>query len=96
MAEISEKTVNYIAKLARLKLDPAEAVSLQRSMQDIINYIEKLNELDTTGVEPFGHVQPVANHGRSDEVKPSLQIDDVLGNAPDRAGNFFRVPRIVE
>lgn len=96
MAEISSDEVGKIARLARLTLSDAETEAYRRSLGDILGYIEKLNALDTTGIEPLGHVLPLTNVMRADEVTPSLPVERALANAPDRAGDHFRVPRIIE
>lgn len=93
---ISVKDVEHIAELARLKLDEAEKVAYTAELSDILSYIEKLNELDTTHVEPTSHVIPMTNAFREDTPRPSLPVDDALSNAPDRKGNFYRVPKIIE
>jgi aspartyl-tRNA(Asn)/glutamyl-tRNA(Gln) amidotransferase subunit C len=65
-------------------------------LSKILAYIEKLNELDIAGVEPTSHVLDLVNVLREDEPRPSIALDEALLNAPDRADNFYRVPRIIE
>jgi len=65
-------------------------------LNDIMGFFEQLGELDTTDVEPTSHVIPMHNVFRADEVRPSLPTDDALENAPQRTGDTFRVPRVVE
>lgn len=96
MADITLATVRHIARLSRLRLTEEEAESYRRTLQDILSYIGKLEQLDTAGLEPLGHVLPLTNVDRADEVKPSLSAAAALAGAPDRSGDFFRVPRIVE
>ena len=85
-----------MARLARLELSEDEKEIMTRQLDSILGYIEKLNELDTSQVEPTSHVIPMLNVMREDEVRPSLSPEDALANAPDREDAFFRVPRIIE
>ena len=94
-----EKTkidVQYVAKLARIKLTEKELSQFSVQLSGILSYIEQLNTLDTKDVEPTSHVLPLKNVYREDVVKPSLPVDKVLRNAPDAADGFFRVPKIIE
>jgi aspartyl-tRNA(Asn)/glutamyl-tRNA(Gln) amidotransferase subunit C len=93
---IERKDVEHVARLARLALADAEIERMREQLNGILAYIEKLNELDTEGVEPTAHAVPLLNVMRDDEVGPCLPRDEALANAPDRAGEFFRVPRIIE
>jgi aspartyl-tRNA(Asn)/glutamyl-tRNA(Gln) amidotransferase subunit C len=93
---ISEGDVEHIARLARLELDPEERRRYTEQLSDILNYIDELNELDTSSVEPTSHVIPIKNVMRDDLPQPSLPLDEALGNAPQRKGNFYRVPRIID
>lgn len=88
--------VNYVAHLARLKLSPEEAQKLGAQLGDILGYIEKLKQVDVSGVEPTAHPFTLVNVTRADEARPSLPHDDALRNAPQRAGGLFVVPKIVE
>jgi aspartyl-tRNA(Asn)/glutamyl-tRNA(Gln) amidotransferase subunit C len=94
--KITRKEVEYVAHLARLKLSEEDAENFTTRLDQILNYFEKLKELDTTGVEPTSHSMPMVNAFREDEVMPSLSIDEALANAPDKEGNFFKVPKIIE
>ena len=93
---LSHEEVEHIALLSRLKLSDEERERMTTQLNDIMAFFEQLGELDTTDVEPTSHVIPMSNVLRADEVKPSLPADDVLANAPERAGDTFRVPRVVE
>lgn len=93
---ISSKEVEHIAMLARLKLTEEEKELFSEQLSKILDYIEKLNELDTEDVEPTSHVIPLRNVFREDRTAQSLSVDDALKNAPDRAGSFYRVPKIIE
>ncbi|MCD5397907.1 Asp-tRNA(Asn)/Glu-tRNA(Gln) amidotransferase subunit GatC [candidate division NPL-UPA2 bacterium] len=94
--KISKKEVEHVAKLARLRLTDEEKNKFGKQLSRILEYVEKLNELDTEKVEPTSHVVSLPNVLREDEVKPSLPVEDVLSNAPDKKGNYFKVPRIIE
>jgi aspartyl-tRNA(Asn)/glutamyl-tRNA(Gln) amidotransferase subunit C len=93
---ITQEDVEHVAELARLELTAAEKEQFITQLNHILAYFEKLNELDTTGVEPTSHVMPMSNVFREDEVRPSLARDKVLQNAPEASHFFFKVPRIIE
>jgi aspartyl-tRNA(Asn)/glutamyl-tRNA(Gln) amidotransferase subunit C len=88
--------VKYVAHLARLQLSSDEEKKLSAQLGHILGYIEKLNELDVTGVEPTAHAVPMVNVTRPDKIQPSLPHDEALRNAPARANGLFMVPKIVE
>ncbi|MBT9131808.1 Asp-tRNA(Asn)/Glu-tRNA(Gln) amidotransferase subunit GatC [candidate division NPL-UPA2 bacterium Unc8] len=94
--KIEKKEVEHIARLARLKLNEEEKERFGRQLGQILKYIEKLNELNTEGVEPALHIVPLQNIMRKDEVKDSLPVKDALANAPATKGKYFKVPRIIE
>jgi aspartyl-tRNA(Asn)/glutamyl-tRNA(Gln) amidotransferase subunit C len=94
--KISREEVNYVAKLARLELTEAEKDMFTGQMDAILAYVDKLNELDTTGIIPTSHAVPMENAFREDEVAPSIGADNALLNAPDRSDSFFRVPQVIE
>jgi aspartyl-tRNA(Asn)/glutamyl-tRNA(Gln) amidotransferase subunit C len=98
MAEpkITMKEVDHVARLARLALSDVEKERMRRELDGILSYIDKLRALDTEGVPPTSHAVPMTNVMREDEPAPSLPQADMLANAPDRIGEFFRVPRIIE
>ena len=91
-----EIDVKYVAHLARLALTPDEEKKLASQLVSVLDYIEKLKELEVTGVEPTAHAVPMINVTRPDEICPSLPHDDALRNAPAQANGLFLVPRIVE
>ena len=93
---LSQKEVEHIALLSRLKLTDEERERMTTQLNDIMGFFEQLGELDTTDVPPTSHVIPMSNVLRADVVKPSLPVEEVFENAPDRAGDTFRVPRVVE
>lgn len=92
---MDKEQVGYVATLARLALTPEETVEFGGQLREIFSYIEKLNELDTSAVEPTSHVLPLSNVFRADVVKPSLPAETTLENAPDREATFFKVPNIL-
>ncbi|MCC7201367.1 MAG: Asp-tRNA(Asn)/Glu-tRNA(Gln) amidotransferase subunit GatC [Nitrospirae bacterium] len=94
--KITRREVEHVAKLARLALRDEEIEVLATQLSNILTYVEKLNELDTKNVDPTSHVLPVKNVLREDIVRTSLDREKVLGNAPDRTEEFFRVPKVIE
>ncbi len=94
--KITKKDVEHVAKLARLKLTEEEKEKFGKQLSEILEYVEKLNELDTEKVKPASHVVPLKSVMREDEVKPSLPVEEVLANAPAREGKYFKVPKIIE
>ena len=92
----TEIDVKYVAHLARIALTPAEEKKLADQLGGILGYIEKLKELDVTGVEPTAHAVPMVNVTRADERRSSLPHQDALHNAPAQANGLFIVPKIVE
>jgi aspartyl-tRNA(Asn)/glutamyl-tRNA(Gln) amidotransferase subunit C len=94
--KISAQDVEHVARLARLDLSTAEKERMGRELDGILTYIDKLRALDTTGVEPTSHAVPVTNVMRADVPCPSLPQSEALANAPDRQGDLFRVPKIIE
>jgi aspartyl-tRNA(Asn)/glutamyl-tRNA(Gln) amidotransferase subunit C len=91
-----EIDVKYVAHLARLSLTPEEEQKLGGQLQSILGYVEKLKQVDVTGVEPTAHAFPMVNVCRPDEVQPSLKHEEALRNAPAQANGLFIVPKIVE
>ena len=94
--KIDAQQVRKVAKLARLELSEAEIEEFTGQLGAILEYVEKMNELDTTGVEPLAHCLPIANVFRADDVRESLGTEKTLANAPERDGSFFKVPKILE
>jgi aspartyl-tRNA(Asn)/glutamyl-tRNA(Gln) amidotransferase subunit C len=92
---LTRDEVLHVADLARLSLAPEEIEVVTRQLNDILAYVEKLQELDTEGVEPLAHVIPVFNVLREDAVTAGLDRDDALSNAPAREEGAFVVPRII-
>ena len=93
---IDRKTVENVAKLARLQLTPEELDRYGKQLGAILDYIAKLEKLDVTGLEPLAHAVDTANVFREDVPRPGLSRDAALQNAPDRNSDFFIVPKIIE
>ena len=92
MAAISRDEVLHVARLARLELTDAEIGKFQVQLSDIIEAISKVSELDLSDVPPTAHPLEIANTWAEDEPRPSLPLDDVFANAPDRDEDYFRTP----
>jgi aspartyl-tRNA(Asn)/glutamyl-tRNA(Gln) amidotransferase subunit C len=93
---ISRDDVSHVARLARLALTDAELETMREQLNAILSHIDALKAVDTTGIEPTSHAVPQFNVMRDDEARPCFPVEEMLANAPDRAGDFFRVPRIIE
>jgi len=94
--QIDRGQVEKVAHLSRLELSAKELELFSGQLKAIVDYIQKLNELDTSDVEPLAHCLPISNVFREDEVLPSLSAEQALANAPDRAGDYFKVPQILD
>lgn len=88
--------VEKIAQLAKLKFSEEEKIKLQKDMNQVLGYIEQLNELDLTDVEPLENINETENVMRDDEVKPWLSTEEALKNAPSKTQKFFKVPKVIE
>ena len=95
MSRITPEEVRELAVLARLALSDQEIARMTGDLDAILDYVDAMRELDTTGVEPMTHAVPFDCPLRSDQVAPSLTVDEALANAPRREASFFQVPRIV-
>ncbi|GIQ71010.1 Asp-tRNA(Asn)/Glu-tRNA(Gln) amidotransferase subunit GatC [Xylanibacillus composti] len=93
---ISIQDVEHVAKLARLDLTEEEKQTYMQQLNAILQYAEKLNELDTEQVEPTSHVMELVNVMREDESRPSWPIEQVMKNAPDEEEGQFKVPAVLE
>ena len=93
---ISDETIEYVGILAKLELSDEEKETAKKDMGRMLDYIDKLNELDTTGVEPMSHVFPVQNVFREDVVTNGDDRDNMLKNAPAEKDGTYKVPRTVE
>ena len=94
--KITKEQVEYVAHLARLEFSEEEKGKFTTQLNDILLYMEKLNEVDTAGVEPETHAIAIQNAFREDVVRESLPHELSLANAPSESGNCFRVPKVIE
>jgi len=93
--EVNDALVDKLSHLARLKFDASEKEEIKKDLQNMIAFVEKLNELDTTGVEPLLHMSDEVNVLREDEVKGSISREEALKNAPLHDEQFFKVPKVI-
>ena len=93
---IDLEQVRHVAHLARLELTPEEETKLTKELGDILSYVEQLGELDTENVPPTMHALDIPAVLRADEVKPFEERQQILDNAPEREGEFFKVPQLLE
>ncbi|HEX5153058.1 MAG TPA: Asp-tRNA(Asn)/Glu-tRNA(Gln) amidotransferase subunit GatC [Parafilimonas sp.] len=94
--EVTSEMIDRIAHLARLKFSEEEKTALRTDLERMIEFVEKLREVDTTGVEPLLHITDAVNVLREDEVKQTISKEDALLNAPATDGNFFKVPKVIK
>lgn len=92
---VTTKDVTYIAELSKLRFTDAEMVTMTNELNNILHYVEKLNEVDTEGVMPLSSIHDPINVLRDDVALPSLAQSAVLHNAPDRQDRFFKVPKVI-
>ena len=88
--------VRWVAHLARLELSDAELETMARQLSAILDYVNQLQQVNTDGVEPLAHPLPLHNVFRDDEPVPSLPVAAALANAPDRRGDFYGVPAVLD
>jgi aspartyl-tRNA(Asn)/glutamyl-tRNA(Gln) amidotransferase subunit C len=93
--EVNDALVDKLSRLARLKFDASEKDEIKKDLEKMITFVEKLNELDTTGVEPLLYMSDEVNVLREDEVKGSITREDALRNAPLHDEQFFKVPKVI-
>ncbi len=96
MSAQSDLNLDYVANLARLALTEEEKREFARQLGDILHYVEKLRQVDVTGVEPMAHASPVFNVWAADVVAPGLPVEAALRNAPARRDDTIVVPKVVE
>ena len=94
-AEIDEKLIRHIGLLSRIELTDEQVATFGRQFADIVAYMDKLQELDTDGVEPMAHALPVHNVFGEDVPGESLPAEQALRNAPQRDGDFYKVPKVI-
>ena len=93
---VDDATIEYVGILAKLELSGEEREAAKRDMSRMLDYVDKLNELDTEGVEPMSHLFPVHNVFREDEVINADSREQILANAPEQKDGAFKVPRTIE
>lgn len=93
---ISKEDVTYVANLARLRFDESETAKMAKELDSVLDYVNTLNEVDTTDVVATEHILPVENVYRKDEIGESLSNEAALANAPDSENGCFKVPRVLE
>ena len=93
--QVDEKLVDDLAHLSRLRFTAGEKEAIRKDMEKIIGFVEKLNELDTTGVEPLRHMSQVINVMRNDELQGSISRETALVNVPVHDDTFIKVPKVI-
>jgi aspartyl-tRNA(Asn)/glutamyl-tRNA(Gln) amidotransferase subunit C len=93
---IDKETVKYAANLARIELQQKELEKLSGQLHSILDFIDKLKKADIKNISPTSHILPLNNVLRDDELRKSLPLEKTLKNSPQREGNFFSVPKIIE
>ena len=94
--QIDDKLIAYLENLSRIRLSEDEKQTAGENLGEILNYIQKLNELDTEGVEAVSHPFPFTNSFREDQVEESFDRDLILQNAPEQKDGCFKAPKTVE
>lgn len=94
--ELNKEMVAKLAKLAQLEFNPAETESIRIDLQQMIGFVEKLNEIDTEGILPLTHISKTENSLREDVVQGSVDTETALSNAPERLEQFFTVPKVIK
>lgn len=92
---VSIQDVKYIASLAKLKFNDEELENFTHQLNEILTYMDKLNELNTDNVEPLSHPVEIINVFRDDKLKESIPTEEALKNSPDYDGKFFKVPKVI-
>ena len=94
--KVTEQDIQTVASLSRLKIRPEESATVIDNLNKILTYVENLNSIDTANIEPTTYALPMQNVFRKDEVKPSLDRNLALSNAPLKEDGYFKVPRVLE
>ena len=94
--KITEETVQHIAHLARLRFEGDEIASIQHDLNNIISFMDKLNELDTAGVEPLVFMSDEINVLREDVAEQTITVQEALKNAPKKDSDYFRIPKVLD
>lgn len=93
--EVNDALIDNLSNLARLEFNAEEKEEIKKDLQRMIHFVEKLGELDTSGVEPLLHMSPEINVLREDRLQASVSRDQALANAPDTDGTYFKVPKVI-
>jgi aspartyl-tRNA(Asn)/glutamyl-tRNA(Gln) amidotransferase subunit C len=93
--EVNDALIDNLSDLARLEFNAAEKEEIKKDLQRMIHFVEKLGELDTTGVEPLLHMSPEVNVLREDRLRGSVSREEALANAPATDGTYFKVPKVI-
>lgn len=93
---VNDALIDKLARLSRLSFDEAEKEEIKNDLQKMISFVEKLNELDLSNVEPLVHVTDAVNVFREDEIKGSISREDAFRNAPVHDGSYFKVPKVIK
>ena len=94
--QVTDEMIANLASLSRLKFNNEERIEIKKDLQRMISFVEKLNEVDTTGVEPLLHMTDAINVYREDVVKGSMPKAEALANAPFADENYFKVPKVIK
>ena len=94
--EVNEGLIDHIAHLSKLSFVGAQKDAIRQDMQRMIAFVDKLSELDTTGVEPLIFMSEEVNRLRNDEVEQSISHEDALRNAPKKDSDYFRIPKVLD
>lgn len=94
--KITDEKIDQLAHLARLEFDPDSKEKIRKDLENILEFCEKLNEVDTEGVEPLIHMTDTSNLTREDLVEQSFTREELLKNAPKKDSDYFRVPKVIE
>ncbi|GAB5525728.1 MAG: Asp-tRNA(Asn)/Glu-tRNA(Gln) amidotransferase subunit GatC [Roseivirga sp.] len=94
--QVDKETLHKVAHLARLNIKPEEETKLLNDMSEILTWVNKLEEVDTEGVEPLTHMTAEVNAMRSDEAAQTISREDALKNAPEKDDKFFKVPKVLK
>jgi aspartyl-tRNA(Asn)/glutamyl-tRNA(Gln) amidotransferase subunit C len=96
MTHIDNATIDKLANLARLEFNDSEKEAIKKDLSKILSYVEKLNEIDTTGVEPLIHISDEVNVLRDDVVEETITQQEALKNAPDKNSDYFKIPKVLD
>ncbi len=94
MSQVDDTTVDKIAELARLEFNASDKENIKKDLSKILTYIDKLNEIDTDGVEPLIHISDECNVLREDVVEQNISQQEALKNAPDKNSDYIKIPKV--